>query len=229
MAYTTTPTSATGDLWSAANQNTYLKDNLTALWAYTTAGDLVYAATPSTLQRLAAGTAYNLLYSTGSAPAYGTIATILANAPLVGSQAAGDTFQASSATAITRIAKGSAGQAFIQGATNAAWQALVYRRQGGDASSWQSAGTTTYTPTTAYIQVGVKSVSVNTTGSVTVTYPVAFAQRPVVYVSLNSTVVVGVICQFGSDTLSSFDILCRDVTTSGLMSVDVNWMAVGVI
>jgi hypothetical protein len=33
MAYSACPTSTTGDLWTAANQNTYLRDNMTALAA----------------------------------------------------------------------------------------------------------------------------------------------------------------------------------------------------
>ena len=39
MAYSAVPLVATADLWTAANHNTYLKDNMTAIWVGTAAGD----------------------------------------------------------------------------------------------------------------------------------------------------------------------------------------------
>jgi hypothetical protein len=52
MAYTTVPSVVTGQTYSAANYNTYVKDNINALWVYTTAGDIVYAASATTIARL---------------------------------------------------------------------------------------------------------------------------------------------------------------------------------
>lgn len=124
---------------------------------------------------------------------------------------------------------GSAGQVLISNGTSLpAFSSLVYRRQGGNASNWQNSGTTTYTPTVAYIQAGVRTVSVNTTGSASVTYPVAFAQRPVIYLTPNSGSGT-IICQSTGDSITGFTISCRDVVTSGSISVDVNWLAIGVI
>lgn len=48
----TVPTVANGDSWSAAQHNTYLRDNIEALWPYTTAGDLAYASAANQLSRL---------------------------------------------------------------------------------------------------------------------------------------------------------------------------------
>lgn len=69
MAFNTVPTVASGDSWTSSQHNTYIKDNMTALWPYTTAGDLAYATSSSTLGRLA-NTAGGLLYGDTSAPAW---------------------------------------------------------------------------------------------------------------------------------------------------------------
>lgn len=55
------------------------------------------------------------------------------------------------------------------------------RRQGGDASNWATAGTTTYTPTTTTRQVGCVSVPfvASNFSAVNVTFPTAFAAIPV--------------------------------------------------
>lgn len=60
MAYSPVPTVVTGDLWTAANHNTYIKDNLAALWPYTAAGDIAVASGANALARLAIGSAYQL-------------------------------------------------------------------------------------------------------------------------------------------------------------------------
>lgn len=67
------PTVSDGDTWSAAQHNTYGRDNDLAYWVYTTAGDMAYAANSpaDTLTRLPIGSAGQLLRSTGSAPAWG--------------------------------------------------------------------------------------------------------------------------------------------------------------
>lgn len=69
----TVPTVANGDSWSAAQQNTYLRDNIEAVWPYTTAGDLSYASAANQLARLGIGAAYQLLRtnSAGNAPEWG--------------------------------------------------------------------------------------------------------------------------------------------------------------
>lgn len=52
MAYTTVPTVVTGQTYLASDYNTYVKDNITALFPYTAAGDIAYANSASALARL---------------------------------------------------------------------------------------------------------------------------------------------------------------------------------
>jgi hypothetical protein len=53
MAYSIVPSVSTNDTWSAAQNNTNIKDNFAALWPYTAAGDIPYATGASTLSKLA--------------------------------------------------------------------------------------------------------------------------------------------------------------------------------
>lgn len=112
------------------------------------------------------------------------------------------------------------------GASDPAFASMIYRRQGGHATNWQNAGTTTYTPTAPKLQAGVKSVSVNTTGTASVTYPVAFTNRPIVLIGINSGS-GAIVAHFTGDANTGFDLELRDVITAGAISVDVNWLAIG--
>lgn len=49
MTYSVHPTVAVGQLWSAAEQNTYVKDNLITLFPYTAAQQVVYSTSSATL------------------------------------------------------------------------------------------------------------------------------------------------------------------------------------
>lgn len=62
----TVPTVANGDSWSAAQQNTYLRDNIEALWPYTTAGDIAYATASNQLARLGKPSVDSVLKNTGT-------------------------------------------------------------------------------------------------------------------------------------------------------------------
>jgi len=70
MSYQTVPTVATGDSWSAAQHNTYIKNNFSELWPYTAYGDFAYAASSSTLTTIPMGNFYEILTSDGSVPAW---------------------------------------------------------------------------------------------------------------------------------------------------------------
>lgn len=70
MAFNNSFTAVTGATYTAAQYNTYTRDNMTAIWVYTTAGDLAYASSSTTLSRLGIGSSGSLLRSTGSAPAW---------------------------------------------------------------------------------------------------------------------------------------------------------------
>ncbi len=73
MAYNNSFTAVTGATYTAAQYNTYVRDNFTAIWVYTTAGDLAYATSSTALSRLAIGTAYKFLQvnSAATAPQWG--------------------------------------------------------------------------------------------------------------------------------------------------------------
>lgn len=228
MAYSIVPTVATSDSWTASQHNTYIKDNFAAVWVGTTAGDMDYYTSSTAKSRLAIGTSYQLLRSTGTAPAWVTFSTLTANAAIVASQATGDIFYASSATALTRLAKGTTGYYLTAGASAPQWSALnlIAGRKGGNATNWQVTGTTTYTPTAAYMYVGARDVTVTSgTGSVAITYPAAFTNRPVIYVSINHSI-DKVVVAWSDDTTSGFTIRARNLD-GGSGTYPVNWMAVG--
>jgi hypothetical protein len=63
--------------------------------------------------------------------------------------------------------------------------APVYRRQGGAAGNWDTAGTDNYTPGRSFIQCGAAEAVVApgaATGTVTVTYPAAYGFDPIAQV-----------------------------------------------
>lgn len=82
MSYNTVPTVATGNSWSAAQHNTYIRDNFTALWPFTANGDIAYQSTSGNLARLGIGTNGQVLTSNGSAPTWVTPTTLQAVYPV---------------------------------------------------------------------------------------------------------------------------------------------------
>lgn len=98
MAYTPHPTVISGMTWTASNQNSFVRDNLAALWPYTAAGDLAYANAPNTLARLGKGTAFQVLRmnSGATAPEWATSTGLHARAMVSfspgGQSAVGPTF-----------------------------------------------------------------------------------------------------------------------------------------
>ena len=81
MARTAYPTFATNDAFTASQANTYWRDNDLQYFPYTTAGDIQYAASPSTTSRLAIGAAYKLLRanSAGTLPEWGQAPFVVAS------------------------------------------------------------------------------------------------------------------------------------------------------
>lgn len=90
MAYSAHPTVVTGQVWSAANQNTYVKGNFDELWKYTTAGDLVYASSATALARLAAGANGKILRLAGGVPTWDTTHDLVFAGPYTNSGWNGD-------------------------------------------------------------------------------------------------------------------------------------------
>jgi hypothetical protein len=116
MAFSAPITAVTGATFTAAQFNTSVRDNVNALWVGTTAGDIDYYSSAVAKTRVGVGTAYQLLKSTGTAPAWEALANMTANTGVVASQAAGDVFYATSATALARLAK-PAGLGLLQNST----------------------------------------------------------------------------------------------------------------
>ena len=215
MAFSTVPLVSTSDSWTASQHNTYIKDNFSAVWVGTTAGDMDYYTAATTKSRLAIGTSYQLLRSTGSAPAWTSLATMTANAALVSSQAAGDLFYATSSTATARLAPGALHTFLKSNGSTPSFGSITYRRQGGSSTAWGTAGTTTYTPAIELIQKGEIALSISGgVGSVAVTFPQAFTAVP--HIDL-SAVLIGV-----SKRLSAPYVYARSTTgfTAAIYDID---------
>lgn len=73
MSFNNSYTAVTGATYTAAQYNTYTRDNLTAIWVYTTTGDLAYATSATTLARLGIGAAGSILTSNGTAPQWSAL------------------------------------------------------------------------------------------------------------------------------------------------------------
>lgn len=71
MAYTAVATAVTGQTYLASSWNTEVKDNFSALWQYTTAGDIVYATSATTLARRGIGSEGQVLTVTSGVPTWG--------------------------------------------------------------------------------------------------------------------------------------------------------------
>ena len=69
MAYTSGFTAVSGATFTAAQYNTNVRDNLSAIWVYTTAGDISYATSSTAASRLALVPG-GVLYGGASAPAW---------------------------------------------------------------------------------------------------------------------------------------------------------------
>lgn len=141
---------------------------------------------------------------------------------------AGDQDYYTSSTAKSRLALGAA-HAFqkSEGGSAPIFGALVYKRQGGSATNWASAGTTTYTPTATLVQCGSKTLTlVAGNGHVTITYPTSFSKRPVVFPSIDDgsgfTYSIG---QTNGST-TSVDIYVHE-TGGGTPTINIFWLAVG--
>lgn len=113
-----------------------------------------------------------------------------------------------------------------------------YRRQGGDASNWNTHGTTTYTPGAVRMQagsVGVASISAGAAATVTVTFPVAFSAPPLVipglraqsggsyWASPNQAATVHVY----DVTASAVSLVVLNHSGSLLSSSAIQWLAIG--
>lgn len=70
MAFDNSFTAVTGQTYTAAQYNTHVKGNFTAVWVGTTAGDMDYYTSSTAKNRLAIGANGAILKSSGSAPVW---------------------------------------------------------------------------------------------------------------------------------------------------------------
>lgn len=97
-----------------------------------------------------------------------------------------------------------------------------YRRQGGSATDWSSAGTSTQTPTSVRMQGGSFTVP-SSSSPTTVTFPTAFSQPPLIVATAQSD---GVIVTVSSVGASSFGVLAR-LYNGNYPGAVINWVAIG--
>lgn len=94
MSYSAVPTVATGDTWSAANHNTYIRDNFAAGVPdiFTAAGDIAYATAANAASPLAIGSSDQVLTVKDGLPAWGDGPgiTLLAESTLVSTFSSSD-------------------------------------------------------------------------------------------------------------------------------------------
>lgn len=96
-----------------------------------------------------------------------------------------------------------------------------YRRQGGSASVWATAGVTNQTPAAVRMQAGVVAIAGS---SVTITFPVAFSQPPIV---LTSPLTTGNTSLAFSVSATQATILTYAAGGSSISNGDVAWLAIG--
>jgi hypothetical protein len=107
---------------------------------------------------------------------------------------------------------------------------MIWRRQGGDASSWASAGTTEYRPSMVEFQCGMitwTGAAANT-GSTTITLPEAYANNPLAFVTPVSNPTGGLSFAAAAISASQFTLFWR-LTDSGetATSLTFQWMTIG--
>ncbi len=141
------------------------------------AGDLFYASSDTALTRLATGSNHYILKSDGSKPVWSTLRALVAAQALVTSQAAGDLFYASSATALARLAKGTSGKILTQGASSPSWETNPAIASAAAAQATADAAV----PKT-WIQTGKTLFNLNHNAYVenTITFSPAFSGTPIV-------------------------------------------------
>lgn len=186
MAYTPIPTSTTGETWTAANHNTYIKANFAAGIPdiFTAKGDLAVSSDTDAASALAVGTDGQILKVTSSdtlGVAWGddTVNDLVSNA--------GEMVVGSGADTLVALAAGSEGQ-ILKSTTDAnvvAWGSLFNYRQGGSATDWSN-GTTTdladYELTNAVLLLNAVSLtSIGVSGA----NLADFTEIPIVFVGCN--------------------------------------------
>jgi hypothetical protein len=99
-----------------------------------------------------------------------------------------------------------------------------YRRQGGNASDWNSPGTSNYTPGAVRMQAG--RVDVGPGGTQAITFPVAFSAKPLVFVTpMDANELVKGVAT--SITASGFTLEVNYTDNGSPTSGKMGWLAIG--
>ena len=79
MGYSTVPYVNSGSSWTASQHNTYIRDNFTALWPFTAAGDMVVSTSPYAITKLPIGVDNTLLVNSSNELAWKNLSQIYCN------------------------------------------------------------------------------------------------------------------------------------------------------
>lgn len=108
-----------------------------------------------------------------------------------------------------------------------------YRRQGGSATNWATAGTTSRTPEAVRMQAGQAdfgSINPGVSATVAITFPTAFSNVPLVIATAMRTAGAGtepVVVFTGSITSSGFTLYAHNAGASLSGTMYVTWLAFG--
>ena len=105
-----------------------------------------------------------------------------------------------------------------------------YRRQGGNATDWDSAGTTTYTPGMVRTQSGVIAITLSATsfGSTAVTFPVAFSAKPNIICGIANSPGSGILFAPQAQSISTTGFTAYIAANTSLsVTVNIAWLAIG--
>jgi hypothetical protein len=97
----------------------------------------------------------------------------------------------------------------------------VNRRQGGSASNWTTAGTTSYTPARSIIQCGARAATIGNT-SVVITFPVAYNDPPLLWAQVGNSNAITV--TVASCTPTACTLTLSSAPTGALA---IGWLALG--
>lgn len=112
---------------------------------------------------------------------------------------------------------------------------LIYRRQGGNATDWNTQGTNNYTPSSGRIQAGsivVPDSSGVGQSFVDIVFPVAYSAAPLVFACAktpgDTTEERGTIVSCGTPSATGFTIHCQRYDDAEFTADSyVNWWAIG--
>lgn len=104
----------------------------------------------------------------------------------------------------------------------------IYKRKGGDATQWNTQGTTDYSVDTLRSVIQVGSGAASSSPDSTITFPTAFAATPIVVGTANSTNAANVYVVCHTVTTTNFKVRAFDA--GGQKTAEsFNWIAIGVI